>query len=269
MRIVSSFYDYYDKGVAWGIDPKLLYVREERDFVVEIPAFKRLRERKSLVDVHEMSLDMPPFPCGLQGIVCFCGRAYPFYKFVGPNEFSKTYYSVQDIRSDLVRNLKTTMSAKVRNIVDRDGEYSRSVDKSLENLSSFANDGKGKRKWSALRGSYVSLDPIEFDANKGKKISDSTFLEARAPIVVLWIKYRYGGYVDCLNGTVNRKLKDLNFASVFDPFSAFQEISAYVGNELAHQPDPQPRLTDETKRDLHGFDEWSFKNPGKKSRLHR
>lgn len=40
----------------------------------------------------------------------------------------------------------------------------------------------------------------------------------------------------------------------------------YVGNNLVKQVDPSENFSDNMKRDIAGFDEWSFKNKSKKSK---
>lgn len=59
---------------------------------------------------------------------------------------------------------------------------------------------------------------------------------------------------------VNPRLTDYGFQSVIPPAQAWQAIDQYLGNEMAQQVDPAP-LSDDLRRDAHGFDVWSFKNP--------
>lgn len=95
--------------------------------------------------------------------------------------------------------------------------------------------------------------PENFDINLGKTLPDDCFREYNSPI--LNITYYDGGFAI----HVNPRLKEYNFISQYDPVSAFQEISMYIGNNLVIQKDPNPKLSDDIKRDIHGFDKWSFR----------
>ncbi|MCA9489533.1 MAG: hypothetical protein KC621_06405 [Myxococcales bacterium] len=62
-------------------------------------------------------------------------------------------------------------------------------------------------------------------------------------------------------------LEPLGFATVVDPYQAWQRLDAFLGNELARQRDPPSAIDDTLRRDLHGFDERSFRrDPGGPSR---
>lgn len=58
----------------------------------------------------------------------------------------------------------------------------------------------------------------------------------------------------------NPPLRGLGFSAVLDVPSIWQKIDTYLGNEMAVQVDPLP-LSDELRRDAHGFDDTSFKQP--------
>jgi len=65
--------------------------------------------------------------------------------------------------------------------------------------------------------------------------------------------------IDKIRCTLNPYLKADQFQKVKDPTEAFQEISMYLGNELARQRDPTSTISDEIMRDKKGFDKWSFR----------
>lgn len=60
-------------------------------------------------------------------------------------------------------------------------------------------------------------------------------------------------------------LQDIGFPSVMDPFTAFQELTMWLGAQARPEKD-LVEISDEIMRDEKGFDEWSFKNkaPGAK-----
>lgn len=62
----------------------------------------------------------------------------------------------------------------------------------------------------------------------------------------------------------NACLKDVDFFRVFDPFTAFQELSMYYGGVLVHPNRPIPDVSDEDMVEVKGFDKkWSFRKPPK------
>ncbi len=64
---------------------------------------------------------------------------------------------------------------------------------------------------------------------------------------------------------INPKLKDLQFYKVFDAFTAFQEISMFLGGVLGVGEKEIIEIEDKYKIGQHGFDKWSFrKEPTKK-----
>ena len=58
---------------------------------------------------------------------------------------------------------------------------------------------------------------------------------------------------------INCLLRPYEFYRVTDPYTAFQEISMYVGGVLLSPTNPVPDIPDKIMRDIKGFDEWSFK----------
>ena len=56
----------------------------------------------------------------------------------------------------------------------------------------------------------------------------------------------------------NPVLRDLGWQRHAEPFSVWQSVDQYLGNQMARQEDPEP-LSDELRRDAHGFDDRSFK----------
>lgn len=62
----------------------------------------------------------------------------------------------------------------------------------------------------------------------------------------------------------NECLRNYQFYKVFDPFSAYEAISAFLNN-IARPMKPIPKIDDKLLAEAHGFDKWSFrKEPGKK-----
>ena len=75
------------------------------------------------------------------------------------------------------------------------------------------------------------------------------------------------------------ELKNYQFAKVLDPYSTFQELSMWMGNVLTNNGQPShpkpkhkkpPAIVGEIPNDVkiakHGFDNWSFRRLGTKSK---
>jgi hypothetical protein len=83
-----------------------------------------------------------------------------------------------------------------------------------------------------------------------KQLHTKIFQEHNVPI-----------FVASGNGRIetNCLLRKYQFYKVFDAYSAYQEISMYVGGVLKAPVNPVPEVPDEIMRDIKGFDKWSFR----------
>ncbi len=57
----------------------------------------------------------------------------------------------------------------------------------------------------------------------------------------------------------NPILSKLKFYRLMDSYTTYQELAQYVGGVLSNNSSPAEKISDVIKRDMHGFDEWSFK----------
>jgi hypothetical protein len=68
----------------------------------------------------------------------------------------------------------------------------------------------------------------------------------------------------------NPSLERLGFAARVDPWTAWQTLDTFLGSTLAEQRDLPDPIDDGLRRDLHGFDDRSFKaSPGGPTRKRR
>jgi hypothetical protein len=109
-----------------------------------------------------------------------------------------------------------------------------------------------------LEGYYKKLfDTIQNQINTR---TVEPFIELDCPIFLLR-KNNTNAFI-----VKNPCLRNFGFEKVKDPYTAYQEISMFIGNELAKQVDPQP-LSDKDRLIAHGMDPvWSFRNPDKPKR---
>ena len=93
---------------------------------------------------------------------------------------------------------------------------------------------------------------------------DGLFLKIDAPIFIAYVER--GDRYQEVRITTNKILKPYDFAKVKDPFTAFQEISMYLGNELVKHDQPN-EIADEYRIAMHGYDKHSFRHPTRVSHL--
>lgn len=91
---------------------------------------------------------------------------------------------------------------------------------------------------------------------------ETSWLIEKGIAVAIWHADRYGSGKGWKLNTDG--LKDVFFARVVDPYTAFQELSMFVGGVMARPGNSMVRITDdEVLAGKHGFDKWSFrKMPG-------
>jgi hypothetical protein len=88
-----------------------------------------------------------------------------------------------------------------------------------------------------------------------RPMASDAFRAIEAPVFKVYTEY---GDQRTLKVITNPFLRELEFYRVVDPYTAFQEISQYLGNELARQPETGD-VPDKYKIAQHGFDKWSFR----------
>lgn len=90
-------------------------------------------------------------------------------------------------------------------------------------------------------------------------MKDDIFLHEKAPIIA----------VDGDLIRINPNLRKMDFHTIMDPFTAYQELSMFLGNNMAQQLDPVPKTTDELKAHAHGYDKWSFRTHKEDSKKYK
>lgn len=118
----------------------------------------------------------------------------------------------------------------------------------VKHLLTFASD-KGLRERGYAR--VVLGDFLRWD---GKRC-DTIFQQVSAPVFVV---SREREYDDELTLRINVMLRKFQFYKVVDAFSAFQEISRYLSNELVRRDEPL-EVADKYRIAQHGYDKYSFR----------
>jgi len=230
MRIISGFKDYYDTCIGYGIDPKLVYVRKTEE-ILNIKG-DDLEFIKPLLNIYNEMPYLGGNKSRDTGVIAFCGRAYPFYTFFTSHVLTSKFTVYYELDK-----LKTAI------------EQSDSIYKK-EYLARFNNNNKAHwyGKWK-VSGNLNQHNWDSFLDNTDFNLPDSLHRHFKSPILLKL-------YDELI---INPRLNQYNFASVIDPYQAFQRLSMYVGNNLATQMDPEVHVSDVIKAESHGFDKWSFR----------
>jgi hypothetical protein len=240
MKIISPFKDYYDSvGNSWHTDEPLFKRMQVEKTIIECPkAFtvvQNLNDFKSGVRMPTPNYEFSRM------IVFFCGRWYPYWKGWS---FPKTIYcdTVEGIISYYeVELAKPACSRYLR----QDGE-------------GFVKNAKynGWTNWDRHN--------MQLFLERDRTVPAEVFIEVGAPYFIMTRREREWVL------TTNPILKEF-FPRHFDAYSCFQEVSMYLGNQLA-QPDIAPLTvgSDKVIAAQKGFDDMSFRTtaPGAK-KLHR
>lgn len=249
MRIISKFRDYYDSAVAWR-DETLCYVRKEAvfDFKKDLSP----EQQRAIADAVLLCKKLPQCNWAHRHVIAFCGELFPCYvteeneTFYGPGQMDKEYSRRSPPESD-------------------DGHW---VDKKLwvnriKALSRSDNYKPWKMNWQDWqnRNDLTYKSWTEFVKRYPRRQIDAEpFRLFNAPVFEVF------GSFSRIKVVVNPYLKGRNFACQVDPYTAFQELSLFIGNDLVEQMDPNIERTDEMIRDSKGMDEWSFRKMGKNSK---
>jgi hypothetical protein len=224
MRVISKFRDYYDSVQAYGVDPKLVYLRateSERVLMHEAASSRCV----TLSPVFREILGLP-FSLNRDWeyvdvlLIGFCGQLYPAFRY-----HKIVYHTLQKLLSQA-------------------SDQDRKHFEVLFNQKTFSWD-------KAL--TYASWEEATKDLRTLRY--DDVFVSLGVPVFCVELNPYHRIY----EITLNPNLKNLNFQAVKTPVEAYQEIAMFLGNQLAQQKDPVPVIDDDTMRDKKGFDKWSFR----------
>ncbi len=223
MRIISKTKDYYDgMGVVYGIDPMITYVRQPSDLSDQIGDFLPKDYRKIVNHHFSISRDFVRNNSEFSKIEPF------IIGFCGKGYIGWKIYKIK--KNDIGNEIEYIHE------ISYDAEYvlKKIIQKDKYGFNSF------QFKW--LKDSIdLVLSKIKID----------TFKEIHAPIFVL----------DGHNFIANpSNLKDYKFYKIFDGVQAFQEISMFIASNL-NDKENIIEIEDKYKKEQHGMDKWSFRNP--------
>lgn len=239
MKIISKFYDYYDSIGKSDQSDYPLYIRHTRD-----QSTKQLPISNVL---NAMSI-LPQVKYGDAGIVFFCGKAYPFIEY-------NTY------KFHTIPSLTKYITNEIANVSKDDLWSLRSLKEHIQYFK-YSNQGKKSPYW--LRHPKYSIATWDYCVStcRSLDIEPNIFRILQAPV---FVQLNSRTTKDTL--IVNPLLKEYNFVTVVDPYTAYQELSMYLGNILVEQKNPNVHISDELKAQSKGFDKWSFKKRPTKGKI--
>ena len=230
MRIISDKHDYYDCIQATGQDLDLVYVRKEEEVEIgrdyPFPVLKLGHTRGADARIY-------------RGVIGFCGKIYPFLEIeLEYGAKSHFCYNLDDVDALFKNHCKKkqikyyfkTDNRKYRHFEFRPFHRRKSFEK-------FFNE-------------YV---PIQENF-------EDLFRLRKSPIFTTQYRERvHTSYTI----TFNTILKDYEFFRIFDTYTAYQEISMYLGGVLGVNTKPIPEVSDKDLASAKGFTKWSFRTPPK------
>jgi len=227
--------DYYDVGMRAGFDKDFVYLRKYEE--------KHAKDPFKPAPVGQNS----GYPYGRGFTLGFCGRFYACVEFDAGPSYKPTPIHCYNI----------------------------------EQVDAFVKQYHNERAWeeyvsgkiSSSHRSYFYQPPslirrkfeqyfAEFAKDASPAWQASLFQEHQAPILVFRKQTQWKPEPNLL---VNPLLKNYSFQRVMDAFTAYQEISMFLGG-MAKPDKPIPHVSDKDMLQAKGFDKkWSFRRePGKK-----
>ncbi len=249
MRIISKFQDYYDIGIAYGVDDKLRFERVTMDTNTKVD---KLRSVTRIV--YRKQEQYYRILCHFN-VILFCGKAYPV-----------VYVRVESITK---KNKKFFYK-----LVDKEYCYS------TEDVDAYI--GQYNKSLEEINDTYEKLGYSCYYASNFKKYVQGHFEKKFDAYVALFELYKKPYFyvesryfknekgIDCISTDtiLLPQLKQYKFSKVLAPMQAFQEISMFLG-QLNLAEDNTVTIEDKYLAQGKGFDCYSFKKMPSKKRVKR
>lgn len=261
MKIISKFQDYYDSALMYGIDENLIYVRKEESMVAKVPG--AFGEAFQWIPSFYPTHDIAPS----RSAILFCGKVYPLCTLTyQPNCLRSDVEHAYDAKTYI--NFVAARSKKDTSLWERVAQPRRWY----RRRHASDSDWKEKAEERITKG-YQQFANIAPDISHLHHEYKSPVIMLREPQTASYHRYR-GTKPDnesMFELVLNPCLKDIRFARMVDPFTAFQEVSMFLGGVIGSIEDNTVQIDDVHMRDAKGFDDRSFKtaSPGKKRKMKR
>lgn len=245
MRIVTG-HDYYDSALAFGRDTHVVFVRH-KDKIVSTRNTPILAYgfREGLISLHPSVEIVGNRYYGQDGfdtrtksykfkavVVYFCGKKYNGITLTVKDKF--TYIDEDEITFWTYDSFLNFINGKC---VDVKGYYDQDA-----TISSFFDRKISKNEFDFLIENKYTILISQYDLNSYNSDEQYNF-KVDAP-----------------------ELKKIQFYKVVDAYTAFQEISMWVGGTLSYPGNTMITISDKDKIHKHGFDKWSFRKMSEKKK---
>jgi len=251
MRIISKYSDFYDGIQRYAPDADdVIYVRKTREYLTD----RKHDEARRNAGQHELvamlnrctTWMLPTVERMHRGIVHFCGKRYPFWYTYEPTNIHQLhgFYNFDMLVAYLAK----------QEHAEKDPVYLRLTENDKKQPRRLRNAYYRSRRGHMTRPSWDKHIKYFERENARTHTNDDVFRYFNAPIIVY---YEFGLKTRVV---INERLNKLDFARVVDPYTAFQELSMFIGNNLASVEDPDKLvMTDVQRAATKGFDKWSFR----------
>ena len=259
MRIISKFHDYYDIGMSEGQDQTLVYNRLSEEDTQPLNHYSSLSGEQQKDFQRETSWVDKSMGMGYQWLVIgFCGKVFQCLMLEVDVE-TPCPNSKAHKMNITKRKLYCYTAGAVRQAFFKHA----SKDNLLEFQSRVATS-KYSMEFEHHRNSikFLNVQKRFYEWNNDRY--EDEFVKLNTPIFVVdrVVPENHRG---CIRMRTNVELRQYHFFKVFDPYTAFQEISMFISGVLGVGEPHMIEISDECKRDGKGFNEQSFKTrPGTK-----
>lgn len=251
MRIIYG-HDYYDNALAFGRDEAIVFVRQKEHFLrdtavpfvsrmssrrfwfwdkkkEEIISFYRPRHRGNWFQIRDTIFNVKPI------VVIFCGKVY-----TGLQIDIEVETAISSIYFWDVEHFTTWLDSMGLALFDKQSRYHH-----------------------RYRRSDITDPEAFFVVYDAPKPLMDWLIETKVTVAI-WHPYpdilKYDADGKSLTWDINSdRLKNIQFYKKIDPYTAFQEISMWIGGILPGSGAEMAKVSDAIRIEKHGFDKTSFR----------
>lgn len=246
MYIIGKGKDYYDSCASLGIDKTLIYKRdlithEHSSMASDIcsryltanEGTWRKYYKTAIYEMYTRYRERGYYGLYIE-VIGFCGKLYPFI-----------HYRYEEKRKDY------PWGSTTKNEVFYPCDFDLLKTKVEENVylnHCFEKQTKNKKSsWELL------LDNVNLIWEQQWL---DPFVQLNTPIFYTGLTPKEGSQPPLF---VNANLQQMNFQRVKDPYTAWQEISMFLGGVIPRQVPETVEISDKDRIAGHGYDKWSFR----------
>ena len=240
MKIISKFSDYYDCIRRMDTDNMHTYVRHTKDIV---PPRRICSIDDNEYSKYNVNTDIAIQIISKMFILGFCGEIH---------------FGFNVEKSRLIGRYGKDRDKKILSIRLLYGDYDFAMKLDEKCDTEVHGKPKYKSKYGPMKYMLENTRQKAFgSANIGK--CKKLFLEHNVPVFAIE-NYSDDKYPRNKQKIIlNPCLKDYGFYKIKDNYTAYQDISMFVGNDLVDDKDKQWPVDDKLKAMSKGFDKYSFR----------